>query len=176
LTSAKHRGFGQSGFTLIEVITVVIVIGVIISFITLSTGQHADRVVEDEAKRLQALMVLAREDAVLRPVNFALEISKHGYRFVVPGENPGEWAAREGDAVFREREFPEVIRVSLEVDSEEVSLENKENPAHILFLSTGEVQPIFTLQLKSTEDDTLFSLYGDGVAKVALVKGELEDA
>ena len=176
VTSAKHRGFGQSGFTLIEVITVVIVIGVIISFISLSAGQHADRIVEDEAERLQALMVLAREDAVLRPVDFALEISKSGYRFVVPGENPGGWLPREGDTVFRAREFPEVIRVSLEIDGELVSLDDSNQLAHILFLSTGEVQPAFVLQLKSAEDEALFSLYGDGVAKVVLVKGELDDA
>lgn len=175
LNFARYRGFGQSGFTLIEVMTVVIVIGVIVSFVTLSVDQHSERVVQDEAKRLQALMVIAREHAVLHPLNFALELTRHAYSFAVPGKNPGEWEKIEDDKAFRVRDIPEVIRLSLEIDGQAVSLADDKQPARILFLSTGEVQPAFTLQFKGEEDGVLFSLYGDGVSKLELVKGTRKD-
>ncbi len=175
LKSARHRGFGQSGFTLIEVMTVVIVIGVIVSFITLSVDQHSERVVQDEAERLRALMVIARENAVLHPLNFALEIKKQSYRFVLPAAKPGEWEEYKDGSAFRTRDFTKLkVKMSLILDGQAVSLADK-SPGYILFLSTGEVQPTFTLQIKGEEDGAFYSLYGDGVSKVELVKGERKD-
>ena len=68
------------GFTLLEVITVVLIIGVIISFASLSVSNNDSKRVQDEAERLQHLLTLAAEESILRGKEMALFVCSARYQ------------------------------------------------------------------------------------------------
>ena len=70
------------GFTLIEVLVVVVIIGITLSFAVLTVSSGEDEV-ETEARRFAALVKLAGEEAVLRSRELAVEVQRSGYRFAV---------------------------------------------------------------------------------------------
>lgn len=73
----------ESGFTLIEVLVVLVIIGVVLTFATLSinpTGP-SDRL-DAASKRLAALAQTAADEAILSGQTIGLQIDAHGYRFI----------------------------------------------------------------------------------------------
>ena len=153
----------SNGFTLFEIIVVVFIIGIIVSFASLSVGQHGDRYVEDEAKRLHHLIRLATEEAVLRSQELSLILSSSGYNFATL-QGP-KWEPIVDDPFFREREFSEIVTVKLVVDELEVNLSDSEKPAQIYLLSSGELTPPFTLTLKG-ESEVVYRITGNFTGQV----------
>jgi general secretion pathway protein H len=150
-TSATSRGF-----TLLEVITVVFIIGVIVSFAGLSVSQNQDHRVRDEAERIVHLLRLGSEEAVLQGRELAMQISKEGYLFVtLEGE---KWVPLEGDNLFRKREFPDLFTIELEMWRKKMNLDD-DKFQRIKMLSSGEMDP-FVLLLK-LEEGGFYTLTGD---------------
>jgi general secretion pathway protein H len=145
----------SAGFTLLELLVVVVLIGIMASLITVSVsmGDLEDRMVE-EAKRMQALMSLAREEAILQNRELAMSVTDNSYEFEVLDE--GKWKPIRDDKVFRQREIHSGLRLSLLVDDVQVQLTKDKKdtpPSKIYFLSSGEITP-FELILRS--DDKAF--------------------
>jgi general secretion pathway protein H len=75
-----HRG---RGFTLLEVLVVVFIIGVVATLALLSVDNSAgDDRLQREARRLNALLGIAGEEAVLFGVELGFEVTRDGYRFM----------------------------------------------------------------------------------------------
>lgn len=160
MTSVKQRGF-----TLIEVITVVFIIGVILTFASISVGQHSDQTLEEEAKRLHYLIKLASEEAVLRSTSFAMEFSKEGYQFVtIAGD---QFTPVEKDKLFRKREFPGGMEIQMEINDQPVSFEDKERPPRIFILASGEMT-IFKISL-NMEDSQPYTITGNFIGQTKLL-------
>ena len=157
------EGRTEKGFTLIEVVIVVFIIGIVITFATLSVSQNSDRYIEDEAKRLQQLIRLATEEAVYRGNEMSIFITSKGYNFAKL--NGPKWETISDDKLFREREFPDAITIKLIVDEQEVDLGNKDKPAQIFLLSSGEVMPAFTIVL-SGESDLEYRITGSNTGEI----------
>lgn len=117
--------FRSRGFTLLEMIVVVFIIGIIISFATLSVGTGHGRIVQDEVRRLQSLMTLASEEAVLQTQEIALEVYRNGYRFMslVQMEQAWEWRPIQEDSTFRARCLPEGMEFEAEIEGLGAALE-----------------------------------------------------
>lgn len=160
------------GFTLFEIIVVVFIIGVIVTFASLSISQHSDRYLEDEAKRLHHLIRLATEEAVYRGQELSLLVTPHGYSFAML-QGP-KWEPIEDDPFFHSREFPETMEVKLIVDEQEVDLTDREKPAQIYLLSSGELTPPFTLVLKG-ESDADYRIIGRFTGQVIYQQPEAGD-
>jgi len=143
-------GRNSLGFTLIEITVVVFIISIIVTFATLSVSQRSDRYIEDEAKRLQQLIRLATEEAVYRGREMSLFITTTGYSFAAL-DGP-KWTPITDDKLFRQREFPDTISIKMLVDDQEVDLNNKDKPAQIFLLSSGEVTPPFILELSGESE------------------------
>ena len=155
----NHRGF-----TLIEVITVVFIIGVIITFAGLSVGQHSDKTLEEEAKRLHYLIKLASEESVLKSTSLAMEFTKEGYQFVqIAGD---QFVPLEGDKQFRKREFPGEMKIEMELYGQAVSFEDPERVPRIYILSSGEVTD-FKISL-SLEDSPPYTITGNIIGQIQL--------
>ena len=61
------------GFTLLEILVVIVIIGVMVSMVSLSVGVlGADREVEDETRRFWAVVRQAREEAELQAIDVAI--------------------------------------------------------------------------------------------------------
>jgi len=167
MTHVRHRGF-----TLIEVMTVVFIIGVIITFASLSIGQNSDHTLEEEAKRLQYLIKLASEESVLRATSMTVVITKEGYQFeTIQGD---QFVPLEKDKLFRKREFPQDMKITMEIQGQSVSFDNKDHPPRIFILSSGEMTDFkITLGL---EDSQPYIITGDLIGQVKLLAPGESDA
>ena len=109
------------GFTLIEVMVVLVIIGVLVSFAMLSLGDGGkrDRLIE-ESKRLAALIELASDQAVLEGREWGMHIAPDGYLFMVLRD--GKWQEAAGDHLFRARQMEEGFTLELRMDDVDVTL------------------------------------------------------
>ena len=142
---AAHRSRSR-GFTLLELLVVIVLIGIIISFAVLSIGDGGRQErLKQEAQRIYSLFALAGEEAVLRSLEFGVVVRKQGYAFVVyDGEG---WLPITDDDMFREHSLPDAVELSLFMDGLQVDLtsqpDEKEgaNTPQLLFFSSGERSP-----------------------------------
>ena len=97
----QHRH--QHGLTLIELLVVMILISIIVSFSVLSLDfAGPETLLKEESQRLQRLMVLAKEEAILQNKQLAVLIEKDGYRFQVLQDK--KWQDINDDRILRPQE------------------------------------------------------------------------
>jgi general secretion pathway protein H len=155
------------GFTLMEVLVVIIVIGVIIAAATLSMGVLGrDREAEDQMRRVWAVLVQAREECELQGIDTGLFISSDSYEFLRFDTFENRWIPIANDQLFRPRTLPEGLRFRLSLESKQIVLKpdavNREDktedqkwPPQILVLSSGDIQP-FELQVERDGEPALW--------------------
>lgn len=158
----------ESGFTLLEILAVVLIIGIIASFASLSINQNTSRVVEDEAKRLQGLLRIASEEAVLKGQELALQFRQKSYAFVKLVDQ--KWQPVTDDKLLRERSIAEGIELELILEGVAMNLDDEAQAPRILLLSSGELTP-FELFLGSRDGDQ-YVLRGSLDGKLEMQKDE----
>lgn len=160
------------GFTLLELLVVILIIGIIVSFASLSIGQHSSRLVEEEAERLYSLLRLAGEESVLEGGELAAEFQRDGYHFA--RLNGADWVPVEDDRLLRPRQFPPEMQVDLRLEGVEADLSDTQNPPRILLLSSGEMTP-FEFRL-SDDEGAEYTLQGDFTGRLTLAgSGEADE-
>lgn len=97
-------GQRQRGFTLLEILVVVVIAGITLGLVSLNVMPSDRKVLETEAQRLSLLMQLARDEAIVRNQPIALELTQTGYRFLVRDNDT--WQLLTRDEELRERSFP----------------------------------------------------------------------
>jgi general secretion pathway protein H len=155
-----------TGFTLIEVMVVVVIIGILINFTVLSLRSHspADQL-NEESQRLKSLIEIASEEALLRSSLIGVDISETGYGFLRLEEETWQPV---NDTLLRNRELPEEVSISLTLaqppsDDDD---EEKRTP-EIILLNSGEITP-FDLKISSIHSDDYFRLSGDETGELIL--------
>jgi general secretion pathway protein H len=174
--SALKRYPLQSGFTLIELLVVLVIIGIMLTSVTLSirTDNRGEQM-ETEMQRIQALLKLAREEAVMQNEDIALKVSEDRYSFDVLGDKG--WKPITDDRVFRERKVVDGTELALKVDNVEIDFgkqqeaagEDKIPPPRIFILSSGEIMP-FELILRTLDQSLQYSLKAEQDGTVKLIK------
>jgi len=157
------------GYTLFELLVVLVIIAIIVSMATLSIRSRGPLVeIVEAGERLASVMRLASKDAVMRSRQLGVQLSGSGYRFVqLHGQR---WAQLPGDA-FRQRDFPDSLSASLRIDgvpvlvealalSEDPDSDEPDFEPQILFLSSGDITP-FSLVLEHPETQTVVRLSSD---------------
>jgi len=100
----------SAGFTLLELLVVVAIIGIAALTVTLSVGSREGRLVDEETARLGALFRLAQDEARVTGRTLVWEADLGGYRFRAADGEPLADAA--GDGMLRARAWPfEVTQV-----------------------------------------------------------------
>jgi len=148
-------------------LVVLVIVGVILSFATLSTSTQTDTQTGQEARRLTALIELASREAILQSKELAVSFSKHGYAF--HGFEQNDWKLLEMDEVLRPRELPSDMQLNISNEGVPVVLGSKpeKNTTRILLLSSGEMTP-FELTLRSEGASRYYVLAGHSNGELVL--------
>jgi general secretion pathway protein H len=113
----------QRGFTLIELLVVIVIVGIIVTMATLSVGVLGrDNQVEDQAKRLYAVLTQAKEEAELQGRDFGILIERDGYLFMRYDHALKQWHTLDNDELLAYRKLPEGLQFRLWLDGREVIL------------------------------------------------------
>lgn len=92
-----------SGFTLLEMLVVIVLAGILVSIVTISVTPDPRQKLKREAERIGQLMSLAADEARIRQLPIVWEADLRGYRFVA--EVSGERKLLTGDDLLRERSW-----------------------------------------------------------------------
>lgn len=131
------------GFTLVEILVVVVIVSILAVGAVLSLGRVGDdRELERERDRIVAITDYLRDQATLQNREFGMRVFDGGYEFLVWEPRSGRWEAVPADPLLRPRELPPGLRTRLLVEGRPVVLPKKDastpTPQMMLF-SSGEL-------------------------------------
>jgi type II secretion system protein H len=105
------------------VLVVVTIIGIFVGVATLSTDFVSfDRQMEREARRLESLLRLASETALLQSEDYGLQLNADGYNFYRYDHDAQAWQPLGGDSLFVERTLDQMA-LELTIDNRVIELD-----------------------------------------------------
>ncbi|MBD3648371.1 MAG: type II secretion system minor pseudopilin GspH, partial [Pseudomonadales bacterium] len=152
------------GFTLFEVLVVLFIISIMSGIVVANMPSFTDSGDFDrEARRLEVILNMAREEAMIRTREFGFKPEESGYRFYIYDDIARQWQAME-DRPFDSHELPAEFELSLKVEGDDFELSDAEAPP-VLILSSGEMTP-FELTIRANQGSRR-TLKSDGYADLA---------
>lgn len=168
-----HSNINNKGFTLIEVLLVIVVVGIMVAAIQVNfSSNKPEALLEQESARFASVFNLAGEYGLLNNIELGLYIQQNSYQFV--GFDGVRWSPLPDNDMLAVYQLPEAVVMSLVFDDlplEQPSLVNAElftpddelleemrqdlsddeKPIlpHVFLLSGGDITPfrvIFSLQ------------------------------
>lgn len=167
----ENRSPLARGFTLLEVLMVVLVVGILSAVVLISMNPGGpERRLEDEAERLASLLELAGNEAVMQNREYGLLLEEDGYRFLCLDDGRQQWQECTGDSLFKPHTLPEGLeartldesRVTLPTTTARSGAPDQSMMAgaveklspDILLLSSGEASPA-VVEIRVTEEPSL---------------------
>lgn len=164
-------GRRQSGFTLLEMVVVLALIGVILGFARLSLGGGAGARLEQDARTLAAALRLAQEEAVLDGRELGLCLAAEGYQFRRLVDR--RWQPLAPAGALRARRL-DGERLSLRIDGQPVAVPDRlgqvDRP-QVFLLSTGEATPFCVAMAARRQDAWQVCVTGDGAVDLRPPQG-----
>lgn len=147
----------QRGFTLLELLLVILIIGLMVGTVSLALPDSANKQRQQLASRLQAQINLASQQSVFQNKDIGLRISAISYNFYqFEGDR---WILLEPQSRFSPRPLPPETYFELSLEDQPINLKDAPQP-QVLFLSDGQMSS-FQLSLRTIDPDSSFSLRGD---------------
>ena len=166
----------SKGFTLVEILVVVVIMAVVISLAILSVGVTGrDSQLDEETRRVEGLVGLLHERALLEGRDFGLRIEPTAYEFVVYDPDRDRWLTLDQEQEFRHRDLPKGLSFQLQLDSQTVVLKAIDRQLsadavpptpQVAIAASGEGTP-FRLTLSRDATRAKASVAGDAMGKIS---------
>ncbi len=187
----RHRAPGERGFTLIEILVVLLIVGILtgIAILSLSAlGQASQR--EQAARRLAGLIELASQQAVIQGETYGLCLETHRYWFL--RDEHGQWVHFAHGSIYHRRRLPRALTISLDLTGTRLHLPTRRpvrktpvrhktrsqapvshlRPAHrppdILILPNGQLSA-FEISISAHGHRRPFRIRGTATGKLSLI-------
>ncbi len=153
----------ERGFTLLELMVVLVVASIMLSLATLQLMPNAQTVLREESQRLAFLMENGGMSAQAGGQPLAWSGTGGSYRFWRRTKD-GEWVRIERDNLLHPRTLPETVRIG------EVSFNGRRiEPGALVMLSPELAAKDFRVSLLS--GNLLATVTGNGLGKVTIAEG-----
>ena len=173
LDSWSPSRFNQaSGFTLVEILVVLIIVSVMSGIVVTSlpsSFQNSD--FDEESLRLKTVIELIREESLTRASEYGLKTDKDNYSFFVYNEIEQNWTQL-NTKPYAEHKLGYGILLKTSIEDNELILTDEEDEEssvpkapRILLLSSGEMTP-FEITIALGRDKTR-TLVSDGYSELA---------
>ena len=139
----------QKGFSLIELLLVIAVLGISLTVITPNLGRNHQEILNDEALRLVSLLNYASDESISTGRPLVWEQTASGYRFLQRDERLDIWKPALEIYVLRARQLPEKIHIE--------SASNQYGDTRRVFFSAGGVSTPYTIMLSNGDQTKLIS-------------------
>lgn len=148
----------QTGFTLLEIMVVLVLIGIITTFAVLSLRSRDERLSE-EVQRLVAVLELNRQEALFQGEQRGAFFTETGY-VLLQQDAEGHWLPLPAGGLAAARQLPSGFMFGLEVEGRPVSFAADTVP-QVLWYSSGEAT------------EFRLALYADGEKQPVVLSGDL---
>lgn len=186
----------QHGFTLLELLVVVVIVAILFTYTTLAIrSDSSEDLIKKEALRMERLIQLALEEAILRGEEYAIEIHLNSYRFLRFTQN--SWLPLDEDKILGPRELPMDMELEMSLEDTQIvidpasdqkteqnfelddnSEENKKDEKskaepQIFLLSSGEITPEFEIRFYILGVEASYFVKGNFDGSLKTEKSEL---
>ena len=153
------------GFTLIEILIVIVIIGITVGFALISFGDFgASRRILFSADQLVNTLRMAQQQAILETSTLGLRIDSHSYQ-ILRFENSSKWEPISNRGIFKVNYFPQNTVITLKTNTKPLN----GSPA-IVINSSGDMTP-FTLDFGTNKEImTVITGTHDGSLKLSAAK------
>lgn len=158
-----------AGFTLLEVMVVLVLIGIITSFALLAVGGGPRERLAEEAQRLAALVELHQQEAILSGEPRGIRFNRAGYAILGLGEN-GKWRAPAAADTLIRHKLPADITLGLWVEGRPAQLKSSGEP-QVVLLNSGEATEFVAVFSRVDErgpDAPLYRVAGDLLGRLTM--------
>jgi general secretion pathway protein H len=150
----SHRVARHAGFTLIELLVVIVIVGIVLTMAGLSLGVLGrDSEIEDQAKRLQAVITQVREESELQGRDVGLLIERDGYFFMRYHYPSQQWQVMSNDDLTAYRKLPEGLQFRLWLEDREVVVNTHEQNKALLARSSSSSSSTGAVAMTSSLKD-----------------------
>jgi len=163
----------QAGFTLIEILVVIFIIGIVTGVALLSMSHNENSEIKTFASELTQMVSMAEEQAMLEPKIMGISLDHFAVNFSSLQKNrrtqKSEWLPTNNN-VLSKYSIPENIEVSLHMDGKPVKLYGGGHAPQIIFSTNGDVTP-FILYVGKRGSKPQYAISADadgGVQNIAL--------
>ena len=132
----------QGGFTLIEMMVVVVIIGILVGTITFGlAGRDREEKLRTEAERLALLIEMARSEAIQRNEEWGLAIGPADYRFLAFDATRQRWVEQKGQPFHARTVADMVLDRARRRDVDSRCTKAAQDVPSIIMFSSGEQTP-----------------------------------
>lgn len=158
------------GFSLLELMVVLMIIGILVTFgvLSLNLGNQQGNV-QDEVQRIRGVLEFAQEQAILKHEELALRFESSAYGFARLSrdkEGVAKWLDIKKDRQFQSHPLPDGMRLYVQVKDGSLALSDKKGAtsAMVYVLSSGEITP-FELRIEAS-DGSQYGLSSDFLGRM----------
>lgn len=191
-TSNRMRKLRHAGFTLMEVMLVILLMGLSAAAVTMSIGNSGpQQALEKTAQQFIAATELVLDETVLSGYFVGIVVEKNSYRFVYYKD--GKWSPLEKDRILSEKQMEPGVTLNLVLDGLPLVQEDEEDESwfdkpliepsaedkkkhpepQILLFPSGEMSA-FELSFIAKTDSGLLNVLvvGDALGRLTLGRGD----